>query len=120
MADQNRNQSSQKSGQQRSAQSPSRPDNESEMQQTQGNRNNQSDSLRADDMTSDRSSPSERGRSNLDTASMADDRGAGADRARRGFSGEREGDELGREINEEIDLEDSDEDLGGSGGRSNR
>jgi hypothetical protein len=126
MADQNRNQkqnrdnqqSSQPSGSQQQTGSPRR-ESQNEVQQTQGNRSSRDESLIDDDMTGSRSS-SDRGRSGRESQSIANDRPE-SDRSRRDFSSDREADELGSETSEMSDetLED-DDDLGGSGGRSNR
>lgn len=49
----------------------------------------------------------------IDRASVADDRGLGADRDRRSFGGDREHDELGSAI-EDIGFDASDDEIGGS------
>ena len=48
-----------------------------------------------------------------DRASVADDRGVGGDRDRRSFSGDREYDELGSEMEDDLGYEDADDELGG-------
>ena len=97
MTDRNRNQSQQDRNQQQSSQ---------ERQHTAPRRD--------DNMTDESLESTSRGRStNRDSA---DDRGLGRDRDRRSFSGDREHDELGSEIDDNRaveDNEDVDEELGG-------
>ena len=65
-------------------------------------------------------SSSDRSRSSRVPHSIADDRGITTDRDRRSFSGDREADELGSEMADESSIEDNDENVDWSGGRSNR
>ena len=58
--------------------------------------------------------PSARERSTDERASVADDR-TGGDRERRSFSGDREHDELGSEVEHQVGFDESDDELGGSG-----
>ena len=123
MTDQNR-QSNQKRGPQQGSQMGSpRRDDRTDTQQTQGNRADDNQSFR-DDMTGSGSSgnrsSSDREWSSRDSQSIADDRGFRSDHSRRSFSGDREGDELGSELDDRNSADESDVDPDEPSGRSDR
>jgi hypothetical protein len=116
MADQNRTQSNQRSNQNPPRQPSSGRDDQS-TQQTQGTPN-PGHSLRED---SDDSQSVDRGRSQREPASVANDREPRErDQDRKNFSGDRESDNLGSEMDIDSNLSEDDDEIAGGRGRSDR
>jgi hypothetical protein len=86
--------------------------NRNQDQPNRGQRQSSDDPINRDDQTNDIEGTESSDRAGRDRASVADDRGL--DRDRRSFSGDREHDELGSEMEDDLGV-DQDEELDDSG-----